>query len=168
MRFLIRNRDSRYSAPSMRSSAPKGDPDRQAVEWTQRSEEFVKRAAFVVVAVRAVHDKRTDDRAFADLLPTVMAAADDDRPYVRKGASWALRQIGRRSDRLRTRVLDDSRRLVERLVIGRGQRRGAARDLVLAADSTARSVAKAFSMRRMRVSDFFALSIARTCSNLRL
>jgi hypothetical protein len=50
----------------------------------------------------------------------------------------------------------------------RGQRRGAARDLVLAADSTARSVAKAFSMRRMRVSDFFALSIARTCSNLRL
>jgi hypothetical protein len=57
---------------------------------------------------------------------------------------------------------------VERLGIGRGQRRGAARDLVLAADSTARSVAKAFSMRRMRVSDFFALSIARTCSNLRL
>jgi 3-methyladenine DNA glycosylase AlkD len=35
-----------------------------------------------------------------------MTAADDDRPYVRKGASWALRQIGKRSDRLRARVLD--------------------------------------------------------------
>jgi 3-methyladenine DNA glycosylase AlkD len=77
----------------------------KAVEWTRRSEEFVKRAAFVLVAVRAVHDKRTDDRVFADPLPTIMAA-DDDRPYVRKGASWALRQIGKRSDRLRALVLD--------------------------------------------------------------
>jgi 3-methyladenine DNA glycosylase AlkD len=78
----------------------------KAVEWTRRPEEFVKRAAFVLVAVRAAHDKRADDRAFADLLPTVMAAADDDRPYVRKGASWALRQIGKRSEWLRARVLD--------------------------------------------------------------
>jgi 3-methyladenine DNA glycosylase AlkD len=78
----------------------------KAVEWARRSEEFVKRAAFVLVAVRAVHDTRTDDSAFADLIPAVMAAADDDRPYVRKGASWALRQIGKRSDRLRARVLD--------------------------------------------------------------
>jgi 3-methyladenine DNA glycosylase AlkD len=78
----------------------------KAVEWTRRSEEFVKRAAFVLVAVRAVQDKRTEDSVFADLLPTVMAAADDDRPYVRKGASWALRQIGKRSDPLRARVVD--------------------------------------------------------------
>jgi 3-methyladenine DNA glycosylase AlkD len=78
----------------------------KTVEWTQRPEEFVKRAGFVLVAVRAVHDKRADDRAFARLLPTLMAAADDDRPYVRKGASWALRQIGKRSDRLRVLVLD--------------------------------------------------------------
>jgi 3-methyladenine DNA glycosylase AlkD len=78
----------------------------KAVEWMRRSEEFVKRAAFVLVAVRAVHAKDTDDCVFADLLPTVMAAADDDRHYVRKGASWALRQIGKRSDGLRARVLD--------------------------------------------------------------
>jgi 3-methyladenine DNA glycosylase AlkD len=78
----------------------------KAVEWMRRPEEFVKRAGFVLVAVRAVHDKRTNDDTFADLLPTLVAAADDGRPYVRKGASWALRQIGKRSDRLRTRVLD--------------------------------------------------------------
>ena len=77
----------------------------KAVEWTQRPEEFVKRAAFVLVAVRAVHDKGADDQLFADLLPTLIAAADDERLYVRKGASWALRQIGKRGDRLRTRVL---------------------------------------------------------------
>jgi 3-methyladenine DNA glycosylase AlkD len=78
----------------------------KAVEWMRRSEEFVKRAAFVLVAVRAVHADHTDDCVFADLLPTVMAATDDDRHHVRKGASWALRQIGKRSDRLRARVLD--------------------------------------------------------------
>jgi 3-methyladenine DNA glycosylase AlkD len=77
----------------------------KAVEWTRRPEEFMKRAAFVLVAVRAVHDKGADDRPFADLLPTLIAAADDERLYVRKGASWALRQIGKRSDRLQTRVL---------------------------------------------------------------
>jgi 3-methyladenine DNA glycosylase AlkD len=77
----------------------------KAVEWTRRSEEFVKRAAFVLIAVRAVQDKCADDSSFAGLIPTILAAADDDRPYVRKGASWALRQIGKRSDRLRARVL---------------------------------------------------------------
>ena len=41
----------------------------------------------------------------ADMLPTLIAAADDERLYVRKGASWALRQIGKRSDRLQTCVL---------------------------------------------------------------
>jgi 3-methyladenine DNA glycosylase AlkD len=77
----------------------------KAVEWTRRPEEFLKRAAFVLVAVRAVHDKGADDRTFADLLPTLIAAADDQRLYVRRGASWALRQIGKRSGLLQTRVL---------------------------------------------------------------
>ena len=77
----------------------------KAVEWTQRPEEFVKRAGFVLVAVRAVRDKRADDQTFADLLPTLIAPADDERVYVRKGASWALRQTGKRSDPLRARVL---------------------------------------------------------------
>jgi 3-methyladenine DNA glycosylase AlkD len=77
----------------------------KAVEWIQRPEGFVKRAGFVLVAVRAVHDNDTEDQTFADLLPTLLAAADDERPYVTRGASWALRQIGKRSDRLRTRVV---------------------------------------------------------------
>jgi 3-methyladenine DNA glycosylase AlkD len=78
----------------------------KAVEWTHRPEEFVKRAGFVLVAVRAVHDKGADDQTFIELLPGLIAAADDERLYVRKGASWSLRQIGKRNDRLRTRVLD--------------------------------------------------------------
>jgi 3-methyladenine DNA glycosylase AlkD len=77
----------------------------KALAWMQRAEEFVKRAGFVLVAVLAVHDKRAEEETFVGLLPTLIAAADDERVYVRKGASWALRQIGKRNDHLRTRVL---------------------------------------------------------------
>jgi 3-methyladenine DNA glycosylase AlkD len=77
----------------------------KALEWTKRPEEFVKRAGFVLVAVLAVHDKQTEDDTFVGLLPRLIAAADDERAYVHKGASWALRQIGKRDDHLRTRVL---------------------------------------------------------------
>jgi 3-methyladenine DNA glycosylase AlkD len=76
-----------------------------AVEWIERPEEFVKRAGFVLVAVCAVRDKRMEDKDFAELVPMLIAAADDDRGYVRKGASWALRQIGKRSAPLHGRVL---------------------------------------------------------------
>jgi 3-methyladenine DNA glycosylase AlkD len=77
----------------------------KAREWTQRREEFVKRAGFVLVAVVAVHDKQMRDETFANLLPLLIAAADDERRYVRKGGSWALREIGKRNDQLRSRVI---------------------------------------------------------------
>jgi 3-methyladenine DNA glycosylase AlkD len=77
----------------------------KALAWTRRPEEFVKRAGLVLVAVLAVRDKRAEDDTFVGLLPRLVAAADDDRAYVHKGASWALRQIGKRNEHLRTRVL---------------------------------------------------------------
>jgi 3-methyladenine DNA glycosylase AlkD len=77
----------------------------KVVAWTRRPEEFVKRAGLVLTAVLAVHDEHLDDDIFVRLLPTLIAAADDGRVYVHRGASWALRQIGKRSDHLRTHVL---------------------------------------------------------------
>jgi 3-methyladenine DNA glycosylase AlkD len=74
--------------------------------WTRRPEEFVRRAGFVLVAVLAVHDKQAEGDTFVRLLPTLVAAAEDERAYVHKGASWALRQIGKRDQHLRRRVLD--------------------------------------------------------------
>jgi len=38
----------------------------------------------------------TDDR-FESLLPLIVREADDERKYVRKAVSWALRQIGKRN-----------------------------------------------------------------------
>lgn len=62
----------------------------KAAEWTQRPELFVRRAGFSLMAGLAVADKEADDERFAALLEPLAAGADDDRPLVRKGASWAL------------------------------------------------------------------------------
>jgi 3-methyladenine DNA glycosylase AlkD len=72
-----------------------------AVAWVGRPELFVKRAGFSLMAGLAVARKRSDDERFAGLLGPLADAADDDRPLVRKGASWALRAIGKRSPGLR-------------------------------------------------------------------
>src|SRR5215831_2684443 len=77
----------------------------KVLAWTRRPEEFVKRAGLVLVAVLAVHDEQAKDDIFVGLLPTLVAAADDERTYVYKGASWALRQVGKRNGHLRTHVL---------------------------------------------------------------
>jgi 3-methyladenine DNA glycosylase AlkD len=69
----------------------------KAVEWTGREPEFERRAGFVLMACAAVHRKDLPDRAFAALLPTIREASTDDRTYVKKAVSWALRQIGKRS-----------------------------------------------------------------------
>jgi hypothetical protein len=52
------------------------------------------------MAALAVGDKASPDALFGALLPLIAQNADDDRPLVRKGASWALRQIGKRSPAL--------------------------------------------------------------------
>jgi 3-methyladenine DNA glycosylase AlkD len=65
--------------------------------WTKRPETFVKRAGFVLIAVRAVHDRSASDRTFVAWFPTIRRGAEDDRNYVRKAVSWALRQIGKRN-----------------------------------------------------------------------
>lgn len=68
--------------------------------WAARPEEFVKRAAFALVACLAAHDKTTSDDAFIALLPLIKAQANDGRNFVKKAVSWALRGIGKRNANL--------------------------------------------------------------------
>jgi 3-methyladenine DNA glycosylase AlkD len=65
--------------------------------WARRREEFVKRAAFSLLAVLAVHDKARPDADFIAMLPLIARAADDERNFVKKSVNWALRQIGKRN-----------------------------------------------------------------------
>jgi 3-methyladenine DNA glycosylase AlkD len=69
----------------------------KAVEWSARHEEFVKRAAFAIVAGLTVHDKKADDSQFEQFLAIIVRESSDDRNFVRKAVNWALRNIGKRT-----------------------------------------------------------------------
>jgi 3-methyladenine DNA glycosylase AlkD len=70
---------------------------KKAVEWADRKGEWVKRAGFALMAGLAVHDKSATDQAFLKLLPVIERGAFDERNYVKKAVSWALRNIGKRN-----------------------------------------------------------------------
>jgi 3-methyladenine DNA glycosylase AlkD len=86
----------------------------KAREWSGREEPFVKRAGFTLMAGLAVADKRADDARFDAFLADVGRTADDDRLVVRKGASWALRQIGKRDPALHARAVETAVELAGR------------------------------------------------------
>jgi 3-methyladenine DNA glycosylase AlkD len=69
-------------------------------QWSRRREEFVKRAAFALLASVAQHDKSAPDAPFLKSLAWIERAADDDRNFVKKAVNWALRVIGERNARL--------------------------------------------------------------------
>jgi 3-methyladenine DNA glycosylase AlkD len=84
---------------------------RKAREWTVRDEEFVKRAAFALVAWMAVHDRDADDRFFVGFLPLIERHATDGRNFVKKSVNWALRQVGKRNRSLNRAAVQVARRL---------------------------------------------------------
>lgn len=79
--------------------------------WARRKDEFVRRAAFALIASLAAHDKAAGDERFAAVLPLVEGGATDPRNFVKKGVSWALRGIGHRSAALHTEAVALARRL---------------------------------------------------------
>jgi len=83
----------------------------KVTQWSRRREEFVKRAAFALLASLALHDKESGDARFAACLPLVEKAAADERNFVKKGVSWALRAVGRRSAVLNAESVAVARRL---------------------------------------------------------
>jgi len=59
--------------------------------------EFVRRAAFALIAWRAVHAKTAPDTEFLGYLDLIGRHATDERNFVWKAVHWALRQTGKRS-----------------------------------------------------------------------
>jgi len=70
---------------------------KKVVQWSRRSAEFEKRAAFALLACLGVHDKAATNEQFLQCLPLIKKAATDERNFVKKGVSWALRVVGRRN-----------------------------------------------------------------------
>jgi len=68
----------------------------KSLEWSERNEEFQKRAGFANMAALAVHAKGLRHEELQLLLDAVIRESHDDRDFVRKAVNWALRQIDKR------------------------------------------------------------------------
>lgn len=66
-------------------------------QWSKSKQEYVKRAAFALLAVMAVHDKKANNEVFIKCFPLIKRESTDERNYVKKAVNWALRQIGKRN-----------------------------------------------------------------------
>jgi 3-methyladenine DNA glycosylase AlkD len=86
---------------------------RKVEQWTKRKEEFVKRGGLALMACLALHDKEASNDRFAKWLPIIAQAATDERNFVKKAASWALRAVGGRSPELRAEALALAERLAK-------------------------------------------------------
>jgi 3-methyladenine DNA glycosylase AlkD len=73
---------------------------KKIADWSNRKEEFVKRAAYALIAEMSWHDKEANDKTFIKLFPIIKKGATDERNYVRKAVNWALRNIGKRNKNL--------------------------------------------------------------------
>jgi 3-methyladenine DNA glycosylase AlkD len=79
--------------------------------WAKSKQEFVRRAAFALIAGIAVHDKSAPDSAFVPMLALIKDASTDDRNFVKKAVNWALRQIGKRNLALNRRAIAAAREI---------------------------------------------------------
>lgn len=75
--------------------------------WAKRKEEFVKRGAFALMA----RIRSEDESEYLSRFPLLVKASSDERNFVKKGVSWALRSIGQRSRTLHTASVELAREL---------------------------------------------------------
>jgi 3-methyladenine DNA glycosylase AlkD len=90
-----------------------GFTDKKIWEWSEREEEFVRRAAFAMIACIAWHDKKAPDKEMIKYFPVIKKGAADDRNYVKKAVSWALRHIGKRNLSLNREAIELARQIKE-------------------------------------------------------
>lgn len=87
---------------------------RKIAQWAPRRDEYVRRAAFALLASKTVHDKQADDGLFLHGLELIETHADDERNFVKKAVNWALRSIGKRNRVLHVAAQDTATRLAAR------------------------------------------------------
>jgi len=80
-------------------------------EWSKRDEEFVKRASYALIACITWHDKKASDEMLAGFFPVIKSGAADERNYVKKAVSWALRNIGKKNLNLNKKALELAREI---------------------------------------------------------
>ena len=86
---------------------------KKAIEWSKRREEFVKRAAFVLMAGLAFYDKKAPNEKMEQFFPIIIRESTDERNYVKKAVNWALRNIGKRNAALNRKAILTAKQLAK-------------------------------------------------------
>lgn len=81
--------------------------------WANSDKEFVKRTAFSTIAYIAVHRKDLADEFFNQYYDLIIKASVDERNFVKKAVNWALRQIGKRNENLRTKAISIAEKIAK-------------------------------------------------------
>jgi len=82
-------------------------------EWSKSKKEFIRRAAFSLIACLAVRDKKRRDEEFLIFFDLIKKYSTDERNFVKKSVNWSLRQIGKRSLFLNTKSIDLAKEILE-------------------------------------------------------
>lgn len=69
--------------------------------YSNHKNEFSKRACYSTIAAYCMADKYADNKVYISFIPLILNAANDERVYVKKSVSWALRNIGKRNKDLK-------------------------------------------------------------------
>jgi 3-methyladenine DNA glycosylase AlkD len=80
-------------------------------KWAASKQEFVKRAAFALLASMALKHEESTDADYLRGLKLIEKAANDERNFVKKGVNWALRGIGSRNTRLNKAAIAVAKKL---------------------------------------------------------
>ena len=86
---------------------------RMVDRWSRRKPEFEKRASYALIASLAGHDKSSTDEDFERRLPLISRGASDERNFVKKAVSWALRGMGHRNAKLHAACVELATRTLE-------------------------------------------------------
>lgn len=84
---------------------------RKVTQWASKKDEYQRRAAFALLWGLTVHDKDADDAHYLEGLALIEQASTDERHYVKKAVSMALRATGKRNAALRTAAVATAKRL---------------------------------------------------------
>ena len=85
----------------------------KVAQWSTGKAEFVKRTAFALLWSLSLHDKSAGNERFLHGLALIEREADDERNFVKKAVSMALRAIGRRNPVLKAAASEAALRLAD-------------------------------------------------------
>lgn len=83
----------------------------KALQWSERQEEYVKRAGFALMACLAAGQRKPGQEQLAAFLPAIEREAWDERNYVKKAVNWALRQVGKHNRALNGLAIETAERI---------------------------------------------------------